>query len=366
MSSDKALVAADSSGGYASPNSRASASSVANRPTTTLSSPSFSAASSISGGAKAALALALQGRQQTVFIKLDDRPKFGIAVEKTSLVEELKHAIADATGLPWATLELVKPTEPTLPLRNADSTYERGIRAGDLLQCVRCPLEAPDVARIFVHGKVVPRPPSQGGLTVTVSDAPHTKRLDLTAKAFQPMLLGGLVPLCTLKLSNCGLGDVGCAHLKEALAANRTLQHLVLSHNCVTDKGAGLLAALVQRSKTLRSLDLSHNRGVGDDGVTDLCEALTPDSRQPDRPVNTTLRVLDLSGLSMMTDSGVEHLAVAVKAHMGLRELRLRSVKVTTRRNDDDVRMVHLPFNSWWQQNNEDRKRGLCAHACVC
>ena len=59
------------------------------------------------------LSLALQSKKQyTVTIKLHDRPKFVIAVEKSTIIEEFKYAIEEITNIPWTQLELVKEDKP--------------------------------------------------------------------------------------------------------------------------------------------------------------------------------------------------------------------------------------------------------------
>ena len=186
-------------------------------------------------------------------------------------------------------------------LRNQDSGYEHGIKADTLLYCIRCPLQPEDVRKVsarhniaarhsrnvlccddhhsivalpqvFVTARVAELPIRRGGLTISVSDGAHTKRRDFTAKAFLPMLRDGTCNVCTLKLSNCGVSDLGCTDLAEGLKANKTLRHLVLSQNDIGDDGIGTLSAMLARNRVLESLDLSNNPKIGDEGILDLCE----------------------------------------------------------------------------------------------
>ena len=84
-------------------------------------------------------------------------------------------------------------------LRNQDSGYEHGIKEGSELYCIQCPLVPQDVRKVFVTARVAELPIRRGGLTISVSDCAHTKRRDLTAKAFLPMLRDGTcdVRTCT-------------------------------------------------------------------------------------------------------------------------------------------------------------------------
>lgn len=52
---------------------------------------------------------------------------------------------------------------------------------------------------------------------------------------------------------------------------------------------------------------------------------LTPDPKQPDKPLNTTLKSLNLSGTAL-TDHSARQLAGVVRLATGLTELRLRSL----------------------------------------
>jgi hypothetical protein len=268
-----------------------------------------------------------------VVIKLHDRPKFEIEVEKTTIIEEFKYAIEEATGIPWQAQELAKVDNPKVRLRNQDSGYEHGIKEGSILYCIRCPLVPADVRKVFVTARVEELPVRRGGLTISASDGAHTKRLDLTAKAFLPMLRDNTCAVCTLKLSNCALGDLGCTDLAEGLRSNKTLRHLVLSQNNIGDEGLGALASMLTRTRTLESLDVSTNPRISDEGIMDLGEALTPDPKQPHKPLNESLRALDLSGTGM-TDHSARQFAGVLRLNETLQELKLRSLHVV----DPEVR----------------------------
>lgn len=288
------------------------------------------------------LAAVLKANEYPVTIKMYDRPKFAIGVEKTTIIEEYKYAIEEFTGISWEALELVKEENVKVRLRNTDSGYEHGIKTDTVLLCVRCPLTTEDVRKVFVTGRVADYPARKGGLTISASDCAHTKRLDLTAKAFLPMLRAETCKVRTLKLSNCGVSDLGCSDLYEGLRHNKTLKHLVLSQNLITNDGALKLADALGRNGTLETLDLSHNPHIGDDGIIELCEVLTPDPRQPDKPLNTTLKCLDLSGTGL-TDESARQLAGVIRLNTSLQELRLRSLHHEDP-EDEDARMTGSGF----------------------
>uniref|UniRef100_A0A8C6WMD0 FIIND domain-containing protein n=1 Tax=Neogobius melanostomus TaxID=47308 RepID=A0A8C6WMD0_9GOBI len=102
--------------------------------------------------------------------------------------------------------------------------------------------------------------------------------------------------LQTLRLSRCGLTDLGVSALTSALESNP-------SH--------------------FRVLDLSKNPGLTDSGVTRLCDFLkNPLSR---------LETLSLKSCGL-SDLSCEHLASALKAHSSptLKDLDLRKIQVTS------------------------------------
>ena len=77
-----------------------------------------------------------------------------------------------------------------------------------------------------------------------------------------------------LSLKCCCLGDVFCADISSALAANRSLIVLDLSSNQITDRGVAQLAHALRLNRTLLSLCLAGNR-IGDSGVEAICKVYT-------------------------------------------------------------------------------------------
>ena len=193
-----------------------------------------------------------------------------------------------------------------------------------------------DVKKVFPFGRVSKLPLKRGGLTFSVSDQAHTKRLDLTAKAFLPLLVNETCPLNTLKLSNCAVGVLGCEDLYEGLRSNSTLRHLNLSQNNIDDEGMSVLAKLVGYNRVLTTLDVSKNSAIGDESVLDLCEVLTPDRKDPDKLLNKTLQVLDLSATSI-SDYAARQIAGVIKHNTVLQELRLRSLHYSDPEYEDEV-----------------------------
>ncbi|MDP2435075.1 MAG: hypothetical protein Q8P67_04985, partial [archaeon] len=101
-----------------------------------------------------------------------------------------------------------------------------------------------------------------------------------------PLSPAGMVPLramlainqtiSVIDLVNCGLLDEGVANLLPALMGpgrNRSLRHLYLGTNGITEKSAPLIAEFVQDHCELESFYLSLNR-LGDKGVAIIARAL--------------------------------------------------------------------------------------------
>jgi Ran GTPase-activating protein (RanGAP) involved in mRNA processing and transport len=67
--------------------------------------------------------------------------------------------------------------------------------------------------------------------------------------------------LKVLSLSDTGITDDGAEHLAVMLKTNRTLTHMFLSNNEISDEGIAMLTnALQNHNNTLQTLDLSYNK----------------------------------------------------------------------------------------------------------
>ena len=69
----------------------------------------------------------------------------------------------------------------------------------------------------------------------------------LTFLAIAVVLANVVALVRTLSLAGCGIGPEGCAHLADALAANRSLTELSLSHNALGDAGGERQGRVRQR-----------------------------------------------------------------------------------------------------------------------
>ena len=82
------------------------------------------------------LADVLQDRQYPVAVKLHDRFKFTIPVEKTTIIEEFKYAIEEVTGIPWQAQELVKAENPNVRSRHVGESLS--VACEVLAQFAKC------------------------------------------------------------------------------------------------------------------------------------------------------------------------------------------------------------------------------------
>ncbi|MCU0686965.1 MAG: DUF924 family protein, partial [Polyangiaceae bacterium] len=124
-----------------------------------------------------------------------------------------------------------------------------------------------------------------------------------------------------LDVVNCGLLDEGLATLLGALhgpGANRTLKHLYVGTNGVTERSAPLLAELLAGDCALESLYLSCNR-LGDGGAEAIAKALRSNHR---------LRRLSLAS-NRVGPRGANALAEALAGHPSLELLDLGFTKAT-------------------------------------
>lgn len=116
-----------------------------------------------------------------------------------------------------------------------------------------------------------------------LADDPHVTSLWLKRN---PLKAAGMAPLAALlranrtlevlDVVNCGLLDEGLAVLLGGLmgpGANKTLKHLYLGTNGVSERSAPLLAEYLANDCALESLYLSCNR-LGDEGVAVIARAL--------------------------------------------------------------------------------------------
>ena len=78
-----------------------------------------------------------------------------------------------------------------------------------------------------------------------------------------------------LDLEGCGVGDKGCALIRDLLMGNRVIKHVDLQMNQVTDVGCRSLAEILPRNTTLHKLYLGYN-DIRDDGVYALIGAMRP------------------------------------------------------------------------------------------
>lgn len=149
------------------------------------------------------------------------------------------------------------------------------------------------------------------------------KRNPLKASGMEPLasLLRRNETLRVLDLVNCGLLDGGLAVLLGGLTgpgANRSLRHLYVGTNGLTERSAPLLADYVANGCALETLHLSCNR-LGDAGVEALAGAMK---------ANRSIRRLSLAS-NLIGPRGAWALATALVDHPTLELLDLGFTKAT-------------------------------------
>jgi uncharacterized protein (DUF924 family)/Ran GTPase-activating protein (RanGAP) involved in mRNA processing and transport len=149
------------------------------------------------------------------------------------------------------------------------------------------------------------------------------KRNPLKADGMRPLaeLLRTNRTIEVLDLVNCGLLDDGLAILLGALrgpGANRTLKHLYVGTNGVTERSAPVIAELLADDCRLESLYLSCNR-LGDAGVAELARGLS---------ANRTLQRVSLAS-NRIGPAGAAALAAALADHPTIALVDLGFTKAT-------------------------------------
>jgi len=149
------------------------------------------------------------------------------------------------------------------------------------------------------------------------------KRNPLKPAGMRPLadLLRANRTLEVLDLVNCGLLDDGLATLLGALmgpGANRTLKHLYLGTNGITERSAPLVADFLAGDCRLESLYLSCNR-LGDDGVAAIARGLA---------ANRTVQRLSLAS-NRIGPAGAAALAAALTEHPTIALVDLGFTKAT-------------------------------------
>lgn len=149
------------------------------------------------------------------------------------------------------------------------------------------------------------------------------KRNPLKAAGMAPLagLLRANRTLKVLDVVNCGLLDEGLAALLDAFegaGANKTLRHLYLGTNGITERSAPRVAEFLAGECALESLYLSCNR-LGDEGVEVIARGLA---------ANRTVRRFSLAS-NRVGPRGAAALAKALTGHPTLQLLDLGFTKAT-------------------------------------
>ena len=134
-------------------------------------------------------------------------------------------------------------------------------------------------------------------------------------------LLRSNTKLQVLDLVNCGLLDAGLEIVLGALmgpGANKTLRHLYLGTNGVSERSAPLIARFLAEDCALESLFLSCNR-LGDEGVAEVARGLA---------ANRTIRRVSLAS-NCVGPRGAAALAEALAGHPSIVLLDLGFTKAT-------------------------------------
>ena len=160
----------------------------------------------------------------------------------------------------------------------------------------------------------------------------HDTRVDSLWMKRNPLSPAGMLPLrdllrvnrtiTVIDLVNCGLLDEGLSNLLPALMGpdrNRTLQHLYLGTNGITDQSAPLIAEFIERDCQLESFYLSLNR-LGDKGAAVIAPALSR---------NRALRRVSFAS-NRIGSEGAAALCQALHHHPSIELLDLGYTKATT------------------------------------
>ena len=119
----------------------------------------------------------------------------------------------------------------------------------------------------------------------------------------------------TLCLSVNDLGDDGINLIFKALANNQSkLKNLDIGNNHVTEKGVGSIAETLKTNKTLTHLCLNGNP-ISDEGIRVLLDAIAKS--------NTTLEEMNLCNNSLITDASVDTLLHFIGHNRSLKYLRI-------------------------------------------
>ena len=145
--------------------------------------------------------------------------------------------------------------------------------------------------------------------------------------------------------------EVGLKSIAEALLTNCSLVELYLE-GCsveITENSGPVLRQMLQTNTTLRVLNLSWNSGLSDTGVSFIAEGLKLNTSLKELRLgwcgigaegakcisgtladNTSLEVLDL-GDNQLGDSGIGHVSVGLKQNSSLKELYIQGCGMTDR-----------------------------------
>ena len=135
-----------------------------------------------------------------------------------------------------------------------------------------------------------------------------------------------------LNLGNCGIGDLGVSHIRNAFAegGNKTLEGLNLSDNRITSEGAKYIADILGLSESLEVLNLMNNQSIGVMGAQSIANGLKE---------SKALEELDLS-LCSIGDEGVGYIADALQGKDRLEDVSRENV-----RGNDVLRTLLLKGN---------------------
>lgn len=132
--------------------------------------------------------------------------------------------------------------------------------------------------------------------------------------------LSSNITITTIWLDYTPLTLTGVQQLYRALAGNKTLQTLWLTHDrTVNDRTVLYIAQILSINRSLQQLSL-FGCDVGDDGTSTLMESLR---------VNTSLTSLNIAGNRRVTSSSSTSLCQMIKSNSSLMELHLFDTSLT-------------------------------------
>ena len=114
-----------------------------------------------------------------------------------------------------------------------------------------------------------------------------------------------------LNLSNNDIHEEGVSYIAKMLCSSNIVEHLYLSTNPIGDTGASFISNAVRETTSLKTLNV-YGCGITSQGAEELSRALAQ---------NSSLEKLDIGGNKGVGNEGIRHIAEALEHNKQLKEL---------------------------------------------